>query len=230
MTNREDEQKSTVTQAATRHGIRKSFDKFATHPLSSTVVVFLLMGLIATSFSKWLDTLAQQREIFAAAHSRAVESVRHISELLYERRTRSVLLVSAIRRHAKEDEVNSRKAAYDDVYTRWNSTIQSNLFLIREITGAHDYSEYEYVQERQVVPVLNSIDKCITNAFDKFVSDSDEHVTAIQILDQCKIDDLLTISIRCLYNYTDILYTTVQARVIQNDMKQIMQDVCGQKY
>ena len=65
-------------------------------------------------------------------------AVGNFSRFIYERRVRSELLHSALRRHGdfptedSKKEVIERKRLYDEAYVSWNANHQSNLLLVRK--------------------------------------------------------------------------------------------------
>jgi hypothetical protein len=201
---------------------------------------FCAHGIVATTFSKWLDHLAQERERNSSAQARAVESVKEVTNLLYERLTRAVLLSSAIQREAREPEILARKAAYDDVYVRWNSTLLSNQFRMREISGSSLYSEYEGYFDSKMAPLLKAADKCLTAAFDTYLrrpepaavapavapSSGFEIISspglaakaANQQLLECKIDVVFGTIGSCSYTLADALYELVATRMNPPDV------------
>lgn len=219
---------------ASRHW-RAALWRGSSNPLVTTVVAFLLTGLLGGYFSHVLDERAREREEAAeararqqqeeaAARGRAVEALRDVTDLLYERRARSELLASAIRRGAREAEIVARKQAYDDAYLRWNARLQSNLFRIREITGSarrDEYSAFEAKLEAHLAPLLRAADACVTRAFDLALSGSGGAADdARRALDECalggsdrraaRIAALHVAILNCSYAFTNGLYTTVQ--------------------
>jgi hypothetical protein len=58
-------------------------------------------------------------------------------------RTRGNMLASAILRSASMDEVKDRKKSYDDIFVRYNATLQSNMFRLREIFRTGDFTTFE---------------------------------------------------------------------------------------
>jgi hypothetical protein len=218
-------------------------ERFATaarHPLAAVALGFVLTGILATGFSKWIDYRSQQREANSAAHARAVQSVKEITDLLYERRTRGVLLSSAIRRQARESETLARKSAYDDVYVRWNSTLLSNQFRMREISGSI-YSEYEGYIDQKLAPLLKSADKCLTDTFDAYLrstkpggiapaavpsSGPGAPDLANQQLDACKVEMLHDAIERCSYELTGALYRLVATGESPPDVRSKLERNC----
>ena len=191
-----------------------------THPLGIVFITFLLTGVVATSFAKWLDNLSKVREVELAAQQRAVDSVRNITDLLYERRTRGVLLSSSIRRSATLDEIKERKHNYDDVFVRYNSTLQSNMFRIRNIFHTADYTRFEAVLEERIQPLFVSQDRCLTSAYDSEISTDDaKRRSAVDVLDDCNkgnpspvsIGKIEQVLLDCVYGFTDELFRVVQS-------------------
>ncbi|WP_159351526.1 hypothetical protein, partial [Roseomonas harenae] len=187
------------------------------------MLAFFLTGVLGVVFSKMLDDWSRQRQVEATVRERAVESLREITDLLYERRTRSELVASSIRRDAGEAEVRARKSAYDDAYIRWNTKLQSNLFRIREMTSGAvtigGYSRFEFYAERYLVPLLLAADACITSAYDTYLTPANGSLdSARKKLDTCSmrgaqvyIRDIHRSTVTCSYAFTDALFMTVRA-------------------
>src|ERR1051325_6027027 len=99
----------------------KPFSALLAHPLTLTFIGFLLTGVLGTLLVKFFDNLSKEREIEQTRHTRAVDAVIELSTLINDRRTRAVLVASAIVRRASSKEIEARKLAYDEAYVRWNS-------------------------------------------------------------------------------------------------------------
>ena len=144
------------------------------HPLVIVVVSFALSGLLGTAFSQWLSKQAEETaRIRTEADARKV-AVQNFSRYVYERRARAEMLASSFRRKAPIDEVKERKRLYDDVYVRWNSNHQANLFLIRDVLRSEQYSLLESAVEFTLVgKIFGPLDACLTRAYDSRMSGGD---------------------------------------------------------
>jgi hypothetical protein len=220
----------------------------ARHPLAAVVLGFALTGILATAFSKWLDYRSQMREAQSSAYARAIESVRQVSDLLYERRIRGVLLSSSIRRHAREAEVLARKSAFDDVVVRWNSTLMSNLFRIRRMSGlATPYTAFEHYFEDKATPLLAEADLCLTASVDAYLHPLDQDSNsptdlsslpskripgfdaweaAKQKLDGCQIENLHSVMLDCFYQITNALYNYIVTNNTPADFDLVLDKAC----
>ena len=78
-----------------------------------------------------------------AATQRAAESVKTVADLIFERGFRANMIVSSIKRNADVEEIKERKKDYDTVFVRYNSTIQSNLFRVREMFRTTEYTNFD---------------------------------------------------------------------------------------
>ena len=67
-------------------------------------------------------------------------------------------MVSSLRRNSEVDEVRHRKRGYDESYVDWNHNIRQNLFAIREVMGAREFSGLEQDFENYLVDRLSKID------------------------------------------------------------------------
>ncbi len=136
-------------------------------------------------------------------------AVSNFSQFIYERRARSELLVSTLKRHAKaptEDskkEVLDRKRLYDDAYFNWNASHQANLFLVRQVLGSDRYSAFEgMVEFRLVGQTFSPLDGCLTRAYDAAIRGKDPR----PILKECKASELVQRALDCGYAITDELF------------------------
>ena len=136
-------------------------------------------------------------------------AVGNFSHFIYERRARSELLHSALRRHAgapTEDskrELIERKRLYDEAYVNWNANHQANLLLVRQILGATNYSNFESMVEfRLVSKTFAPIDSCLTKAYDLAIRAKDPRPT----LTECRATELIQSALDCGYAITDELF------------------------
>jgi hypothetical protein len=210
----------------------------ARHPLVITIVGFMLTGIVGAGFSWWLNSLATAREterverartaeFDAAGRVRAIDAVREITDLINERRTRAILVASAIYRRSSAAETEARKWAYDDVYVRWNTKSQSISLRIREIfkkLAPTEYEGYLHALTHQVAlgrplsdenrpqreGLLTLIDACITEGFDAYRRDKFENAASAEnILNSCDVNTLNLKLIGCAYTMADSLYVIV---------------------
>lgn len=150
---------------------------------------------------------ALEKELRIAETKQA--AVQKFSRYIYDRRSRSALLLSALRRHADSpiseslQEVIRRKQQYDEAYFRWNSNHQANLLLVRQVLGSSKYSNFEgMVEFRLVKNTFTPIDQCLTNAYDHTIRDGDPR----PILNECKASELIQRALDCGYAITDELF------------------------
>ena len=137
------------------------------------------------------------------------------------------MVVSSLKRHAPVDELKERKKIYDDVYTKYNSSIQSNMFRIREMFGTVYYTVFEDLMETELRGMLLTQDACITHTYDDAIS-NDETKTKLTTEDlvHCKSsDDAIELAmgdlykglIHCEYEFTNALFTAVEDTKIDGD-------------
>ena len=136
-------------------------------------------------------------------------AVQEFSTFIYERYSRSALLLSALRRHSREPvstslrEVVERKHVYDEAYFRWNSHLQSNLFLVRDVLDSSRHTVFEeFVESRLVKNIFTPIDVCLTNAYDLTIRGRNP----TSLLTECKASELIQRALNCGYGITDDLY------------------------
>jgi len=205
------------------------------HPLTITIIGFLLSGIIGVSFTNWLNSTAKSRELEAALHRRAVNAVIELADLMHERRTRAVLVASAIYRGSSIKEVEARKWSYDDVYVRWNTKLPGILLGIRDQVfkkfGLDEFEDYISALTHQgnlghtlpdssaiwQVGYLTLMDSCITDAFDAYVSGK---LTSSAILDNCHFNFLNTGVLKCSTTMLDSLHKIINTQDASNTTPQ----------
>ncbi len=163
--------------------------------ITFALVSAAINGVVTASVGAWLA------QTYAAYQSRRV-SVQNISDLIYERRARAGMVVSAIRRNADTDEVRYRKRAYDEVFVEWNKRIQQNVFQIRELVGERDISEAEKEFQDLIVRPLSHIDTCLTKSYDLRLANAD----ALTVLTDCEMPVLHQMVLDCASAFTNELY------------------------
>jgi len=136
-------------------------------------------------------------------------AVGNFSRAIYERRTRSELMLSALKRNAEnptdesKKELLERKRLYDEAYFNWNVGAQANLLLVRQILGADHYTAFENIVEvRLVNQTFSPLDNCITRAYDLAIRGKDSRPT----LEECQAKRLLQRVLDCGYAITDELF------------------------
>jgi len=159
------------------------------------LVSAIINGIVTASVGAWLA------QTYAAYQNRRA-SVQGISDLVYERRARAGMVVSALRRGAEMDEVRFRKRAYDEIFVEWNKRIQHNVFQIRELVGSMDISDAEREFQERIVRPLSHIDTCITKAYDLRLANQDP----MTVLDACEFYVLHQLVLDCASEFTSELY------------------------
>jgi hypothetical protein len=191
---------------------------FLKHPLGAAILTFLFTGVAAALFSNFLDRISKARDLEIAATQRAAESVKAITDLIFERSFRANMIVSSIRRNAGLAEIEERKKDYDVIYVRYNATIQSNLFRVREMFRTTEYTVFEALFEGPLRDLLVFQDDCITNAYDKAISqDESKRASAADNLTHCPkggsgmdITEIWHAIEHCEYHFTDALFRIVE--------------------
>jgi hypothetical protein len=143
------------------------------------------------------------------------------------------MIVSSIRRKADVTEIKERKKDYDVVFVRYNSTIQSNLFRVREMFRTTEYTAFERLLEEPVRDLLVAQDSCVTSAYDKAISsDESTMLSAADILAHCPGDGRLEsfaniwhVIQDCEYAYTNALFQIVEQNVSQTMIRGLEKEV-----
>jgi hypothetical protein len=189
-------------------------------PWNSLEIVKVAVGLLTPLLLFWIGYVANQSLRAADESRKQVEAERQLadtrrtaiqalSRFIYERRVRAELLASALRRNAEKpvavsiDELVRRKQSYDEAYVTWNAHHQANLFLVRQVLGAKDYSDFESVVEFRLVGLIFApLDACLTRAYDRAIRGGDPRPE----LDTCRTRELLQRALDCGYAITDELF------------------------
>lgn len=168
----------------------------------------------------------EDRRLQSQARQAAVTT---FSRFIYERRARSELLASALKRHAEsptEDskkEVLDRKRLYDDAYFNWNASHQANLLLVRQVLGSNRYSEFEgMVEFRLVGQTFSPLDGCLTRAYDASIRNKDPR----PILKECKASELIQRALDCSYAITDELFKLSNPSGLSQESLSIVDSRC----
>lgn len=169
---------------------------------------------------------AEDARLQSQARQAAVST---FSRFIYERRARSELLASALKRHAEsptEDskkEVLDRKRLYDDAYFNWNANHQANLLLVRQVLGSDSYSAFErMVESRLVGQTFSPLDDCLTRAYDASIRSKDPR----QILKLCNASELIQRVLDCGYAITDELFQLSSPSGRSQEPSRIVADRC----
>jgi uncharacterized membrane protein YccF (DUF307 family) len=155
----------------------------------------VLNGVVTACVGTWLA------QTYATQQSRR-KSVEALAHLIYERRTRAGMVVSAMRRNAALDEIQYRKRAYDEAYVDWNKNILLNLFVIREVGGELKFATLEKMFEDELVAAMADVDRCLTKAYDRKLAGED----VVPVLDDCRMGQLHQFILDCGATFTDELY------------------------
>lgn len=192
---------------------------------NSLEVVKLSVGLLIPLLLFWIGYMVNDSLRRVEAGRKQLETQRQLSEtrraaiqalsrFIYERRVRSELLASALLRNAEKpvktstDELVRRKQLYDEAYVSWNTNHQANLFLVRLVLGASEYSEFESMVEfRLVKQVFAPLDACLTRAYDRAIRGEDPRAE----IESCRASELLQRALDCGYAITDELFKLADA-------------------
>ena len=212
------------------------------NPWNSLEIVKLIVGLLTPLLLFWIGYMVNDSLRTAEESRKQLETQRQLAEtrraaiqalsrFIYERRVRAELLASALRRHAEKpvaaslEELVRRKQLYDEAYVSWNANHQANLFLVRQVLGAGDYSEFESMVEfRLVKQVFAPLDACLTRAYDRAIRNADPRPE----LERCRTPELLQRALDCGYAITDELFKLAGAAGDAGRAKSIVNERCPQ--
>jgi hypothetical protein len=139
------------------------------------------------------------------------EAIGQLSHSALERRSRSELLGSAVRRQVKAPhdaglaEVLSRKRAYDESYVEWNANVGKHMLALRRATSDTEYTRLESNLQRSLVnAAFRPLDACLTSAFDEVVRGNNNQ--AVALMDACDTRKLIQEVLDCSYEITNEAY------------------------
>lgn len=209
-------------------------------PWNSLEIAKLAVGLLTPLLLFWIGYVASDSLRTTEDSRKQLEAQRQLAEtrraaiqtlsrFIYERRVRAELLASALRRNAAKpvaasvDELVKRKQLYDEAYVAWNANHQANLFLVRQVLGAKDYSDFESVVEfRLVKRVFAPLDACLTRAYDRAIRGGDPRPE----LETCRTPELLQRALDCGYAITDELFKLAGAGGDAGQARSIVNERC----
>jgi hypothetical protein len=213
----------------------QELDAFFRHPLTLTVAGFALTGILGTYVTNRLHNAEAERAVAEAQRDRGIAAIHEIVDLINERRTRAVMVSSAIKRHSPA-EAQARKAAYDDIYVRWNTREDSILNQVQEfwrVAAPGDSRGYidDYAHsfklaltsdhavgprqgdkraDRSQGGLLSRMDDCVTNAFDDYRrGEFNNPGPAKATLQACRFDVIDDRMIDCTHVLTEQLYDII---------------------
>lgn len=187
-------------------------DGFLAHPLTSVIVGFILTGIIGWALTNWYNDRQKQNDLTRARYESGTVAAQNFAQIVYRRYTRATMLCSAFRRNAELEEIKQRKKDYDEAYADWGASLQSNLFVIRKLTGKFEYNALESPVENKLVPAFTSIDTCLTKAYDASVHGRDPG----PILLTCHMSEQLKSTLNISYDVTEDLFQAAVRDAVQS--------------
>jgi hypothetical protein len=200
----------------------------------------LAVGLLTPLLLFWIGYMANDALRAGEESRKQLEAQRQLAEtrrtaiqglsrFIYERRVRAELLASVLRRNAEKpvaasvEELVRRKQLYDEAYVSWNANHQANLFLVRQVLGATDYSEFEKLVEFRLVDrIFAPLDACLTTAYDRAIRGGDPRPE----LKRCGTSELLQRALDCGYAITDELFKLAGAGADRGQARSIVNERC----
>lgn len=79
------------------------------HPALLLIIGFVLTGLLGAIFSNYVSKVFSRSEKQRALTADKIANVRKISEIIYARRERAIMLVSAIKRNVKVSAIERKR-------------------------------------------------------------------------------------------------------------------------
>jgi hypothetical protein len=192
-----------MTEVSTETGSgRSGSHAVLAHPLTSVIVGFILTGIIGWALTNWYNERQKQNDFARARFENGTTAAQDFARIVYRRYTRASMLYSAFLRDAELNEIRQRKKDYDDAYADWGSSLQSNLFVARKLTGKIEYSALESPVENALVPAFTAVDSCLTKAYDARLRGQ----AVAPILSACNMTGRLKRTFDLSYDVTEELF------------------------
>ena len=128
----------------------------------SRVLIGALIGSLLTIFysqyQKNRDDLNQQFTI-------RKEVIHALSNFIFERRERAVLLAYGLKSGANLLDIRHRKRQYDETYVNWNKNQTVNLVNIKSIIPSTAYDPVKKAYSETIGDLFSTADSCLTDAY-----------------------------------------------------------------
>lgn len=151
--------------------------RLSEHPLTITFVSFLLTGIIGASITYVVQRRNADSERDARHYEASTTAIAAFSDSLSTRYTRAGFLTSALRRHAKKDEVMERKKLYDDSVVAQESHLFGQELLIREALQETQYTSFESLYDTRVRLPFHRLDDLLTKATDEYLKNANTNIS-----------------------------------------------------
>ncbi|WP_072680759.1 hypothetical protein [Arcobacter sp. LA11] len=192
-----------------------NFSNILKHPLTSVIIGFLLTGIIGTLLTDYI----QKREKEIHLQKEAYNHVREFSQTLALRLTEATYLKSAYLRAVEKEKLNKRKEAYDNAVRKWNIELLKHLFTFREYFESYKRIFIEDNIEKDLIPILVTIDSCLTKEYDNNTNIEKETIMC-SIKDKEKtLSSIITAAYTCGYSISNSLFTVINLNL--KDKKEI---------
>jgi hypothetical protein len=175
-------------------------------PWNSLELTKLAMAAVVAGLVTFFGfrTTAHFREVDEVKVRR--EAVQQLSRAILERRARSELLASSMRRHAQApiaasmEELLRRKKDYDETYVSWNANYRGYMLALRQAAQEANYTPFEKKFQYSLTNlVFKKIDDCLTIAYDGVIRQRDPR----PMLDACGMKTMLSQAQNCGYALTE---------------------------
>ena len=133
------------------------------HPLMGTILGFAF-GVASTIISNHFKAKELRQERDRARILEATQLAQDLSRLMYERRTRALLLYVAIKKDASAEEIRAKKAGYEEAYLEWNSQLQARSLAIRSLLQAESFTPFEHYIQFGLTRHMAKIHNLLTKA------------------------------------------------------------------
>lgn len=132
------------------------------HPITLTLVGFLLTSLVGTWISQSIADRAQRDEERGAA----LAAVQSFASSAAELRVQQGVFEAALRREVSREALSATKVDYDRAYVQWNSERYKSYLLVRSFFG-FTYSNFaEQLVSRTIHQDFRAVNTCLTQAYD----------------------------------------------------------------
>lgn len=132
------------------------------HPITLTLVGFLLTSIVGTLVSQAIADRAQRD----AERVAALEAVRTFASAAAELRVQQGVFEAALRRDVRRSELANLKTGYETAFVQWNSERYKSYLSIRSFFG-FTYSNFaEQLISRTVHQDFRAVNACLIRTYD----------------------------------------------------------------
>jgi hypothetical protein len=158
------------------------------------VLGFILTGVLGTAITQHFLDRREQEKLRAQLTLDRKQAIQQFSKLNEERIIRAEMVLKALRRDPRDDEVKNANQAYEKAFITWSVERPGTLLLFRELLSSENYQLVATAFDESLVgKIFRPIRRCLTTS----LGHGDDREAVIKSLEACRIDELLELSSGC---------------------------------